>query len=143
MKKNKTCRNKGCDNVFMPFNSLQKYCSYACKKANIKPYSKKTFTPIRKKSKKRQKEEAVYLKKRADFLNLPENKKCPVFPQLYTTDVHHKKGRIGYADKEARLKGITLYLDERYWLAVSRKGHRKIEESPEWAKKQGYSLNRL
>lgn len=75
--------------------------------------------------------------------NKPENKQCPVFPNLSTTDVHHKRGRIGYADEWARLNNISLYLDERYWLAVSRQGHRKIEDNPEWAKSKGFSLNRL
>ncbi|WP_262885687.1 hypothetical protein [Myroides sp. LoEW2-1] len=42
------------------------------------------------------------------------------------------KGRVG-----------SLFLDTRYWLAVSREGHRMIEENPKWAKEKGYSLNRL
>jgi hypothetical protein len=47
------------------------------------------------------------------------------------TDVHHKKGRGKYL------------LDVETWLAVSRSCHQKIEENPEWAKENGYSLSRL
>jgi len=49
-----------------------------------------------------------------------------------TTDIHHKKGRIG-----------KLYLETTFWIALSREGHRMVEENPEWAKEQGYSLDRL
>lgn len=139
----KNCDNKGCENTFNQFNSLQRYCCLDCKKKSINSESKKKIYVINKKSKKRQKEEIIYFKKRAEFLNKKENKKCAVFPSLHTTDVHHKKGRIGYADDISRLNGISLYLDERFWLAVSRKGHDKIENNPKWAKENGYSLDRL
>jgi hypothetical protein len=36
-----------------------------------------------------------------------------------------------------------LLLDQRFWLAVSRKGHKAIEQNPEWAKKMGFSESRL
>lgn len=140
--KNKKCQNKGCENTFTPFKTTDKYCSFSCAKSNQKS-QKKVYTPIKKKSDKRKKQEAIYLKKRADFLNKKENKKCPVFPNLPTTDVHHKKGRVGFADAWARHNGINLYLDERFWLAVSRKGHQKIENNPIWAKEKGFSLDRL
>lgn len=74
---------------------------------------------------------ALYLKKRIEFLEKPENKICPI-TGTRTTDVHHKKGRVG-----------SLYLDERFWIALSRAGHKQVEENPEWAKENGYSLNRL
>lgn len=141
--KNKICKSKGCEVEFTPFVSFQKYCSWGCAQDNAKVPEKRNFKPIPKKSAKRKKEDIEYLKKRAVFLNKEENKKCPVFPNLYTTDVHHKKGRIGFADEQARLEGISLYLDERFWLAVSRKGHKKIEENPAWAKENGYSIDRL
>lgn len=53
---------------------------------------------------------------------------CP----LPTTDVHHKCGRVG-----------ANLLDQRTWLAVCRGHHLQIEANPEWAKKNGYSENRL
>lgn len=141
-KKEKTCCI--CGGVFKLYRTTDKTCSITCEKKRLsnKPKANKIYT-IPKKSEKRKKEEAIYLKKKPDFLSKPENKKCPVFPNLSTTDVHHKRGRIGYADEWARLNNISLYLDERYWLAVSRQGHRKIEDNPEWAKSKGFSLNRI
>jgi hypothetical protein len=86
---------------------------------------------IKKISDKRIKENKEYLILRVDFLAKTENQVCPITKQQ-TTDIHHKKGRIG-----------KLFLDTRYWIAVSRNGHRWIEENPIEAKKLGYSLNRL
>lgn len=62
-----------------------------------------------------------------------ENPQCAVFPHLPSTEVHHMKGRAT----------IELLLDQRYWRAVSREGHVKIEMNPEWAKEMGFSLSRL
>lgn len=87
--------------------------------------------PIARRSKKRIVQELQYNADVKVFLGKPENSKCPVTGQK-ATEVHHKKGRIG-----------DLLLDQRYWLAVSSEGHRKIEMNPEWAKENGYSLNRL
>lgn len=85
-------------------------------------------TKIKPKSDKRSKEDKIYSALRKVFL---EGKFCPITGEQ-ATQVHHKKGRIG-----------KLYLDIRFWLAVSDTGHKKIELNPEWAKKMGYSLERL
>ena len=98
------------------------------KKNTQKP---KTRKPISKISKKKKIELAKYTVLRIQFLGKPENRKCPITGEK-TTDIHHMKGRTG-----------DLFLDTRFWLAVSRNGHRMIEENPEWAKEKGYSLNRL
>lgn len=58
-------------------------------------------------------------------------KKCPMCGKD-ATQVHHKKGRIG-----------KLLLDVRFFLPVTQDCHQYIEEHPEWAKEQGYSLSRL
>ena len=92
---------------------------------------KKIFKKNRRRSKKGQKEDRQYLIKRLQFLAQPRNQRCPITGQM-TTEIHHKKGRVG-----------KLLLDQNYWLAVSREGHRKIEENPEWAKEMGYSVSRL
>ena len=119
-----------CKQKFTPKRFLDKYCQdEICIDASKKEKSK--VKPIAKLSKKKKQEMAVYLKLRADFLNKLENKICPITKEP-TTDVHHKKGRVG-----------KLFLETKYWLAVSRKGHQKIELNPEWAKENNYSLNRL
>lgn len=80
-------------------------------------------------SKKRIAQEKIYSQLRKAFLN--KNSICPITGEK-TTDIHHMKGRIG-----------ELLINTRYWLAVSREAHILIEQNPEWAKKQGYSLSRL
>lgn len=126
------CKNKGCDNYFTPFKSTDKYCSRKCFNDNLKPNLKlKDFKPIKKVSDKRKIEMLKYSVLRTEFLGKPENQKCPITGKP-TTDIHHMKGRVG-----------SLYLDTRYWVALSREGHKFVEENPEWAKDNGYSLNRL
>lgn len=98
--------------------------------------------PLPKVSKKRAIENARYTVAKIQFMSKPENKICPVTGQP-TTDIHHKSGRVGFADQWARINNIPLLLDTRFWLAVSRDGHRQIEENPTWAKELGYSLIRL
>jgi len=128
--KPKKCRNSECGNIFTPkFYTLEKYCSAKC--ANQNKAAKPIRKPIQPISDKRKKETAQYLKKRIEFLEKPENRICPVTGKP-TTEVHHKCGRVG-----------KLYLDENYWLAVSREGHQIIELNPEWAKENGYSESRL
>lgn len=116
------CKTSGLE--WKQYNSLQKCPCDACKSKAKKP---KRIKPV---SEKRKAENLVYSELRRVFLNLPENKVCPVTGQP-TTDVHHKKGRIG-----------TLLLDTKYWLAVSREGHIKIEENPEWAYEKEFSIKR-
>ena len=107
------------------------YWSDNKKKNEGKQKTIKEFKPIPKISQKRKIENAKYIVLRIEFLGKKENSICPVTGEK-TTEIHHKKGRVG-----------NLFLDVRYWLAVSREGHKRIEENPEWAKKEGYSLSRL
>jgi len=125
----KTC--KECGNEFKPYETTQKYCSHTCTLKNQKPTLKKKIHKIKPKSKKREKEDSEYLQLRKEFLLDPKNLVCPVTGQR-TNQIHHKKGRLG-----------SLFLDVRYWLGVSAEGHERIERNPDWAKKMGYSLDRL
>ncbi len=58
------------------------------------------------------------------------------------TDIHHKMGKVGYADDYAREKGITLLVDARFFLSVCRSCHSFIEVNPEFAYKNKFSLKR-
>ena len=107
------------------------YWSDNKKKNEGKQKTIKEFKPIPKISQKRKIENAKYIVLRIEFLGKKENSICPVTGEK-TTEIHHKKGRVG-----------SLFLNTKFWLGVSRKGHKKIEENPEWAKKEGYSLSRL
>ena len=93
------------------------------------PSPKKKRKRIPMYSTKREEQIRQYSEDRLAFLE--ENKVCPV-TKGRTTQIHHKKGRIG-----------KLYLDKDYWLAVSAEGHKWIEENPIKAKELGYSVNRL
>ena len=99
--------------------------------------------PIKKQSDEMKRMMSIYVRKKAAFLR--KNKKCAVMPHLASVDVHHRAGRgiHSYYDEAAREAGIPLLLDERFWLAVSREGHDEIERRPEWAKRMGYSEDRL
>jgi hypothetical protein len=145
-----TCSDKDCEKEFKKFRTTDKFCSRKCQLKNAKqPTEKKIYTIpkvsktnkviekekknyiIPKVSKKRKIENAKYLVLRIEFLSKKENTICPITNQK-TTDIHHKKGRTG-----------SLFLDTRYWIALSREGHKYVEENPEWAKENGFSLNRL
>lgn len=86
---------------------------------------------IRKVSPKRKEDNEKYSVLRKEFLKL-----YPVclsgVCQNASTDVHHKKGRIG-----------SLFLDTEFWMPVCRECHQWIETHPVEAKEKGYSLNRI
>ena len=107
------------------------YWSDNKKKNEGKQKTIKEFKPIPKISQKRKIENAKYIVLRIEFLGKKENSICPVTGEK-TTEIHHKKGRVG-----------SLFLNTKFWRGVSRKGHLKIENNPEWAKENGFSENRL
>lgn len=83
------------------------------------------------KSLKRKVEEKLYLKKKKEYLTA--HIRCEVKGCNYVSiDIHHKKGRVG-----------KLLYDERFFMAVCRAHHRIIEDNPDEAKNNGYSLSRL
>ena len=118
---------KVCKTEFKQYTSLTK-CK--CLGSVAKPKVTKKYV-IPKVSEKRKIENLKYSVLRIEFLGKKENQVCPITKQP-TTDIHHKRGRVG-----------NLFLDIRYWIALSREGHKFVEENPEWSKKNGYSLNRL
>lgn len=98
----------------------------------IKPTAK--LKPIAPRSQKRSKEERLYTAKRIIFLS--EKPMCEAcIPGICThnsTDVHHKKGRIG-----------ELLLNILYWLSVCRACHDWIETHPKEAVELGFSIKRI
>jgi hypothetical protein len=145
-KKKKECKGNhttdnftGCGGFFYDMKfGLCKSCFYDWTKRTEKgrfwfenqiKYKQKTkvINPI---SKKRKEENKIYLKERLVFLSL--NKICPIFKDKKTTDIHHKKGRTG-----------DLFLDKKYWIALSSEGHFLVENNPKWARENGYTVNRL
>ncbi len=85
---------------------------------------------VNKVSDKRKSENEIYKEKRQEFLlkRWCEYHGKPCIP----TEVHHAKGRVG-----------TLFLDERYWVALCSEAHTWVENNPNEAKERGLSLSRL
>lgn len=84
----------------------------------IKPISQKQVARVKKYSELR-------------FIYLKDHPLCEVEGCSHkASEIHHKGGRVGNA----------LYKD---FLAVCQEHHRFIEENPEWAKENGYSISRL
>lgn len=128
--KERVCKH--CGEIWRQYNSLDK-CKCQRKQIEIKrsSFASKIHKPIKRVSDKKTLDDIIYKSERIKFLMLPENKICPITKQP-TTDVHHSKGRVG-----------SLYLDKKYWIALSREGHKFVEENPILAKENGFSLNRL
>lgn len=89
---------------------------------------KKPKSRIKPVSKAMSKKLSEYCRLKKEFI---KGKICPIYPNLKVVDIHHMKGRSG-----------SFLLNTDYWLAVSRKGHMKIELNPIWAKDFGYSISR-
>lgn len=145
---NKPCSFSGCDSI----NIARKkgwLCSYHLQKEyneksnkGIKNWNKGNKKPIRKRSIKGAALDRIYLKKRKVFLALPENKLCPVNKRP-TDQIHHKMGRIGFADSWARLNNVPLLIDERFFLAVSDGGHKYIEANTNESYEKKWSVKRI
>ena len=135
--KSKKCKNPECEKEFTPrFNTLEKYCSYKCKKACIKPNEAPAYKkPINKVSPKRAILDRQYAKDRKEFLKRPENMICYI-PGcgLRSTTIEHKKGRVGFADEEKRAKNIPLLLDQDYWAGCCWNHNMQLENDPELSK---------
>ena len=131
-KKKGVCIGCNCKRLIYSKKMCQScYWSDNKKKNEGKQKTIKEFKPIPKISQKRKIENAKYIVLRIEFLGKKENSICPVTGEK-TTEIHHKKGRVG-----------SLFLDTKFWLGVSRNGHLKIENNPEWAKENGFSENRI
>jgi len=105
----------------------------------VKPKQKSKIKPV---SDKRKEENSLYSLVRAFWLLLHpicQFKGC----EREATDLHHVRGRVGFLDDWAREHGITLLIDIRKFIGLCRDHHSYIEEHPEFAKKEGYSENRL
>lgn len=132
------CGNKS-ENVMLGGKCAS--CKRLDRKVNtlaLKPAKEKK--PISKVSGKMAKELEIYVQKKTAWL---KGKRCAVYPQLPAIEVHHMKGRVGYADQWAEDNRTPLLIDLRFWLPVSRPGHNAIENNPLWATEMGFSLSRL
>lgn len=104
--------------------------------------------PIAKQSDKMKKHMGKYVVEKMLFI---KGQRCAVWPFLpaeirslsnghpLATDIHHKRGKVGFIDSWAKERGITALMDKRHWLAVSRIAHDYITENSAWAIENGFS----
>ena len=139
--------NPGMDYNIEQRKKLQGYQNKMKQKELIRPkkiykFKVKISGPIRSVGKKREKLNIKYSVERKEYLEI--HPICEVVGcTCEATEIHHKMGKIGYADQWARDNDIPLLIDKRFFLAVHHEHHRKIEDKPEWAKENGYSVERL
>ena len=116
----KTCKYKECNNPVWSKDRCKWHPTETTKKKQnyIKPISDKRMAQMK-----------MYRQVRDEYMM--SHPKCEVCNND-ASDLHHKRGRVG-----------DYYTDIKHFLSVCRSCHTKIEENPEWAKRFGYSENRL
>jgi hypothetical protein len=125
----KICKN--CGEKFQPYKTTDKYCSYACFKADSEPIEFKPRQPINKRSVKGKLEDYQYGKRRKLFLSKPENQICFVNGcQNKANSIEHRNGRIG-----------KNFLDESTWAPCCIFHNLEFERNPELSKK--YQLSKF
>ena len=139
----KKCPNEGCEKVFTPFNSLQKYCSWNCQKANEKPKPRKVYKAPNKVSKPQAIINAKYSVARIEYLSRKENQICFIEEcNKKATTVEHRAGRgKGFFDKIAEEKNICKTLDTRFWAPCCWEHNLELERNSKLSKK--YQLSKL
>ena len=86
-------------------------------------------TPLRRVSKKRQKQLRDYTKLRREYLD--NHPTCEVCTTKKATDIHHK-GTVGGVKRGSNLNNVDT------WMAVCRGCHNQIEMNKTWARQEGY-----
>lgn len=126
----KECKDDAEKWLYSKKSELCRY-HYSKTKERVKKPMQLKMKPIKKISRKQSARLKKYSVIRAEFLK--ENQSCQCIGCInWATEVHHKIGKIG-----------ERLFTKKYFMAVCRHCHKKIEESPLWAKANGYSLDRL
>ncbi len=118
------CRKCGAE--FKKYTTLDVYCSRSCVPTG--EGTLKARTKIRNKSKKREADDRLYEILRRKFFEIEKNKVCPIMGTP-SVEVHHTHCGTDRA---------KYYLDTDTWIGVSREGHEKIHNRPQWARDKGY-----
>lgn len=143
-----TCSFEDCDNP-IEANGMCGSHNRLSRKQKKEPTKKKAIKAF---SDKKMSEIKEYSRNRKEFLKVPENTICRVCLKEGADSIHHGMGKIGFADNEARENGISLLLDDRFWIPIHSffinpefgcSCHHFIEVNPEYAKKIGVSFDRL
>lgn len=147
------CKIDGCGR---PVENVEKQlCSTHSRqerKNHLEGCKEKKFNKIKSFSDKKMKEVSEYSERKKKFFENHENRICRVCGGNGADSIHHSIGKVGYFDNESRLKGVTLLLDERFWIPIhsfkinpeyGMSCHRYIEDRPELARKLGVTKSRL
>lgn len=124
----KICNTSECSNPVFGGGYCKWHQGY---RKDKKPSNAKHRKPIAPISKKRSQELVGYKKARNKYM--ANHSTCEVSEcNRPANDLHHKRGRIG-----------SLLWDPKFFMAVCRPHHNEIEENPEWAYKNNYSVKRI
>jgi len=103
---------------------------------NLKQYQPKVKkTSIPKMSKKMKRQISEYSKVRAQFLE--ENPNCQCGCGRKATEIHHKMHRNGISPN-----GISLLLDDKYFMAVNRVCHTLIHSNTKQSTEKGWIIQK-
>jgi hypothetical protein len=135
MKSLKECDNCNKPKLIWKNYGGKKWCKHcwSCHSSNVKQKPTVKTASIRPRSSKKEKLDNIYSQQRKLFLTYKPmcEAHIPGICTQVSTDVHHKKGRLG-----------GNYLDTTTWLSVCRACHDYIETNPLFAKEEGFSQNR-
>lgn len=131
----KICCVDGCNN-YVWGKGYCKYHQYLRTDKKQKSIKKSYIRPM---SEKMEEDYKIYRPLMDEYMS--EHKTCEVFGCCRpSNDLHHKKGRTGYADDWARSEGVKLLWDVRWFMAVCRICHNRFDEDPNWARKNEYLI---
>jgi hypothetical protein len=138
----KKCKNKECGKIFKQYNSLQSYCSLACKSKCKPPDLKlKSLYKIPKVSDKRKALMPIYEKVRIEVL-VEANFKCFIEGCTNVANtIEHTAGRKGFYDQWARDNNISLLVDKRFLKACCLFHNGELENNPKLSKE--YQLSKI
>lgn len=136
----KICKNKECGKILKQYNSLQSYCSLACK-SQCKPadIKLKSLYKIPKVSEKRKALMPVYEKVRIEVLTEAKFVCFINGCNNVANTVEHSAGRKGFYDQWARDNNIPLLVDKRFLKACCLFHNGELENNSELSKQYQYS----
>jgi hypothetical protein len=137
------CLNPDCDKS--GFYQMQKgVCSHRCRDIVYGKPEQKPRGRIKPISDKQLEANDLYRAARVIFLARPENARCFITGcNKRATTIEHRKGRRRdqYADDEARIAGIPLLLDERFWAPCCFAHNGELENNTELSR--AHQLSRI
>lgn len=138
----KKCKNKECGKIFKQYNSLQSYCSLACKSKCKPPDLKlKSLYKIHKVSEKRKALMPIYEKVRIEVLTEAKFVCFIAGCKNVANTCEHQMGRKGFADQWAIDNNIPLLVDKRFLKACCLWHNGELENNSELSKQ--YQLSKI